>query len=423
MTCIWRTPCFCEGPSDYSYFEVLLPRVMESTVLRLGRLPVDVPERPATRLGGRGRTVEAVAAEACSRLDAFHIVFVHADTGGRGQVATVDHRSRAYCEKMHELCELRSERCVLLRPASMTEAWALADPQAVLDTLGYRGTPSELGLRADAEQAEAHPDPRHASTRRFGRCGAPDGPAAIPFCPPSPSASRWTSWDDLGRFRSSRSACRGRCTIWVSWTGPGADSTSPTGRREAARPRCSVRTLSSRATPSSKRVNQRRAASQQLHLVFCSSKRYLVLAPAEAVDAVPMHASAVGRNGREADRDVVADETLRHVGARLKLGGNLAGSGRPALQFQRDHPPGCIAVIVEVQIVATPLVGRPRRVGVVHVDQAVPPWQPVELDLAAFLAAALRAALGTHAGIDTRHQRIHCSAAFSARLDIRAQSL
>ena len=35
-----------------------------------------------------------------------------------------------------------------------------------------------------------------------------------------------------------------------------------TGRREAARPRCSVRTLSSRATPSSKRVNQRRAAPQ-----------------------------------------------------------------------------------------------------------------------------------------------------------------
>ena len=149
---------FCEGPSDYSYFEVFLPRVIESIVLRVGRVIVDVPEQPAVHLGRRGRAVDEVAAEACDRREEFHIV--HADTGGRGQRAKVDHRSRAYCEKMHALCELRSERCVLLRPATMTESWALADPQAVLETLGYRGTPSELGLPADAEQAEDHPNPK-----------------------------------------------------------------------------------------------------------------------------------------------------------------------------------------------------------------------------------------------------------------------
>lgn len=42
----------------------------------------------------------------------------------------------------------------------MTESWALADPQAVLGSLGYRGTPSELGLPADAERAEDHPNPK-----------------------------------------------------------------------------------------------------------------------------------------------------------------------------------------------------------------------------------------------------------------------
>ncbi len=104
--------------------------------------------------------MDGVAAEACGHRESFHIVFVHADTGGRGQREKVVYRSRAYCEKMHELFELRSERCVLLRPASMTESWALADPQAVLDTLGYRGTPSELGLPADVEQAEDHPNPK-----------------------------------------------------------------------------------------------------------------------------------------------------------------------------------------------------------------------------------------------------------------------
>ncbi|MXY33442.1 MAG: hypothetical protein F4Y60_05005 [Boseongicola sp. SB0664_bin_43] len=42
----------------------------------------------------------------------------------------------------------------------MTESWALADPEAVLNTLGYRGTPSDLSLPCDAAQAEAHPNPK-----------------------------------------------------------------------------------------------------------------------------------------------------------------------------------------------------------------------------------------------------------------------
>ncbi len=151
---------FCEGASDFSYFEVLLPRVIESTVMEVGKVIVEVRDTPSVRLGRKGRSVEQVAAEACRGREAFHLVFVHADTGGRGQLARVSHRSTAYCEKMHERCELRAERCVLLLPASMTESWVLADPQAVLDTLGYRGRPSDLGLPIDAGKAEVHPNPK-----------------------------------------------------------------------------------------------------------------------------------------------------------------------------------------------------------------------------------------------------------------------
>ena len=151
---------FCEGPSDFSYFEVLVPRVIESIVLDAGNLPVDVPERPSLRLGRGGRQIDRVAQEACYGREAFHLVFIHTDTGGRGQVTNLASRSNAYCVRMHEICELRRERCVLVRPALMTESWALADPKAVLDALGYRGAPSELELPADAAQAEVHPDPK-----------------------------------------------------------------------------------------------------------------------------------------------------------------------------------------------------------------------------------------------------------------------
>ncbi len=190
---------FCEGPSDYSYFEVLLPRVIESVVLRRGRVPVDVPEQPAVRLDRRGRRVDDVAAEACGRREAFDVVFVHSDTGGRSQRARVDYRSSVYCEKMHELCEWRLERCVLLRPASMTESWALADPQAVLDTLGYRGTPTELGLPADAEQAESHPNPKTCLDSALRAVRGPRGSRRDSLLP---LIAQRQSIDALGRSRS-----------------------------------------------------------------------------------------------------------------------------------------------------------------------------------------------------------------------------
>ena len=190
---------FCEGASDYSYFEVLLPRVIESRVFKSGRVPVEVSEQPNVRLDGKSRTVDGVAAEACRRREAFHIVFVHADTGGRGQLARVGYRSTAYCEKMHELCELRPGRCVLLRPASMTESWALADPQAVLGTLGYRGAPSDLELPADAVQAEDHPNPKaclDSALRTVRGTQRPRGGTLLP------AIARRQSLDILGRSKS-----------------------------------------------------------------------------------------------------------------------------------------------------------------------------------------------------------------------------
>ena len=55
---------FCEGPSDYAYFEVLIPRLIDSIVGDLGIRPVDRPDTPTLRLGRPNRTVEAVAVSA-----------------------------------------------------------------------------------------------------------------------------------------------------------------------------------------------------------------------------------------------------------------------------------------------------------------------------------------------------------------------
>lgn len=150
----------CEGSSDFEYLEVLIPRLVDDIVRDRGVRPVDTPSTPAFRLGQFGRSVDAVAREACGKKEAVLLVFIHADTGGSGQAATLESRSDAYCRKMREICGFPSSRCVLIRPRHETEAWALADPTAVLDALGFKGSPEILGLPATAREAEGLADPK-----------------------------------------------------------------------------------------------------------------------------------------------------------------------------------------------------------------------------------------------------------------------
>lgn len=151
---------FCEGPSDFAYFEVLIPQVIAALVAETGIRPVETPAEPAVRLGQGNRSVQAVAAEACRRREAFHLVLIHADVGGRGQATKLDSRSTAYCEEMSERCAFPPSRCVTLTPRHTMEAWALADPDAVLRALGYSGSAAVIGLPRDGREAERLADPK-----------------------------------------------------------------------------------------------------------------------------------------------------------------------------------------------------------------------------------------------------------------------
>lgn len=172
---------FCEGSTDRSYCESLLPKVMEYLLTRhKTHDDVDVPPEPSVRLGAQGREVDAVAREACDAQGAFDIVFVHADTGGRSQHARIGSRSSAYCMRMRELCDMPVERCILVQPRHETEAWALADADAVAATLGYRGSSSDLGLPEDPRAAERESDPKAVLRNAVRAAGARPSDALLP---------------------------------------------------------------------------------------------------------------------------------------------------------------------------------------------------------------------------------------------------
>lgn len=146
-----------EGDTDAAYFNVLIPRLMEELVIA-GTQLATIPELPAIRL--RRAETNTVAREACDSADAFRLVFIHADMGGRAQAEQIDQRSIAYCAAMHELCNWPPERCITVTPRHETEAWVLADPVAVTSALGYAGRPATIGLPAGALAAERLADPK-----------------------------------------------------------------------------------------------------------------------------------------------------------------------------------------------------------------------------------------------------------------------
>lgn len=150
----------CEGESDFAYFDIMLPNVLKSIVLRDGRQAVTLPEGTTIRLGRHDRSVGAVAQELCDAREAFHIAFIHGDMGGRELSKSVDERTRAYCNSAAEICDFPEARCVLLQPRHETEAWVLADKQAVLKALGLSREIRGLGLPDDGRAAEALTDPK-----------------------------------------------------------------------------------------------------------------------------------------------------------------------------------------------------------------------------------------------------------------------
>jgi Domain of unknown function (DUF4276) len=149
-----------EGTSDAAYFEVLIPRLIEEILLVDGVRNTTVATGSAVFLGSNGRGVEAVAEESCQASSAFHLVFIHADTGGRGLQQNLAAHSVAYCQAMADLCGWKSERCITITPSRETEAWVLADPNAVTAAFGYNGTPASVGLPANARAAERLNDPK-----------------------------------------------------------------------------------------------------------------------------------------------------------------------------------------------------------------------------------------------------------------------
>ena|ERR1043165_794688 len=160
---------FYEGATDRAYFDVLIPRLLEEIALQSGTQDIIVPPMPVLRPGREPRSVDEIAKAACSAADAAHLLFIHADTGGRALEAELALRAHQYCDAVFEMCQWPRDRCIMINPRHEMEGWLLADSHAVAQAFGYRGNPGQLGLPGTARAAERLADPKQVFDDAFKR--------------------------------------------------------------------------------------------------------------------------------------------------------------------------------------------------------------------------------------------------------------
>lgn len=155
----WAT--FYEGSSDADYFNVLIPRLLESILNEEGVRPYDVALAPSIEFGNHSRDFDEVAQLICDRRQEFDILVVHSDLGGRALATSVQNRREALVLRSSEICGFEQERAVMLSPKKELEAWALADGTAICAAFGITRLPLDL-LPRSPKAVETLDDPKIA---------------------------------------------------------------------------------------------------------------------------------------------------------------------------------------------------------------------------------------------------------------------
>lgn len=163
---------FAEGRSDERFLPIIIQRTAEKIIAKRGHDTTDVLEPQVVPkpkdANGRDQCILAVARQ----TSGYHALIIHADADQRTA-------ERALSERINPGVELARQaginhHCIPLIPVRMTEAWLMADPEKLLETIGTNTTAAELNLPTHPHEVETISNPkaslndilRQAKTRR-----------------------------------------------------------------------------------------------------------------------------------------------------------------------------------------------------------------------------------------------------------------
>jgi hypothetical protein len=154
---------FAEGPTDQEFLPRILFRLVTEISAELSDQPVEVPElfiRPRSiRTRGGISRAERVLALFGEALDSVDLLFIHADADS-DPVTAYETRVQPCCNLLHAVHRHCRFQCIGVIPVRETEAWAIADVNAVTRALGTTRRADELGLPDSPARAERVADPK-----------------------------------------------------------------------------------------------------------------------------------------------------------------------------------------------------------------------------------------------------------------------
>ena len=153
---------FVEGSTDYRLLGRILYRTVENLcvfhangVVEIG----DVRELDAPKAYQDGSRATRILEAARQDIGAFHILFIHADANGDADRARQE-RIEPAIRLIRQREELTNTHNVAVVPVRETEAWALADGDALRGAFGTTLDDEGLGIPARPQEVERLTEPK-----------------------------------------------------------------------------------------------------------------------------------------------------------------------------------------------------------------------------------------------------------------------
>lgn len=160
------TALYAEGSTDHRFLPLLIQRTAVQILSRRGRSIIDVLEpmqvMPATKAVRAEEKILAVARQ----VHGYHFLFIHADADAPTVEMALQQRVEPGLALIHKAQQQRERICadvVPIIPIQMTEAWMLADANALIEVIGI-ASPSRLDF-PKPQQVEAIADPKEQLTQ------------------------------------------------------------------------------------------------------------------------------------------------------------------------------------------------------------------------------------------------------------------
>lgn len=149
-----------EGSTDDRFLRPLLTRALEDLCAREFEEQVEVSEVQVLRARPGPPAVPEIVKLADEQKDSFLLVFVHRDQG-----ASSERVRREWVEPLHAAWGERAERLVMVVPVRETEAWMLADGNALRAVMRVTWPDNQMGVPVSPRRVEEVADPKQLLNR------------------------------------------------------------------------------------------------------------------------------------------------------------------------------------------------------------------------------------------------------------------